>query len=247
MSAEMTLEQASKRLKELSVTAYCTAKRTLGNQLGVIADAIDAHLAKAGETIHVNATDSDDSILYVYPPGRVKAGDKLYAAPPSAEPAQTVEAVDALQLCITELLHDGVPTDPVHPRRVALNAAEAALAHPRPTGEVVALLAEAKSKLARAVGTAEAGPSKLWKYDVNSAAWDIKRAIDALSAPTGEQAGEVDKQVQPKLIGWRMADYTAETSDPDKAKNWSANVPVLPIFEGDPNTKLTAAPAPVKE
>lgn len=51
-------------------------------------------------------------------------------------------------------------------------------------------------------------------------------------------------EAQPKLIGWRMADYTAETSDPEKAKNWSSNVTVLPIFEGDPNTKLSAAPIP---
>ena len=35
---------------------------------------------------------------------------------------------EALQLCIDAMLHDGVPTDPYHPRRVALNAAEAALA-----------------------------------------------------------------------------------------------------------------------
>jgi hypothetical protein len=47
--------------------------------------------------------------------------------------------------------------------------------------------------------------------------------------------------VQPRLIGWRMADYTAETEDAETARNWSANVPVLPIFEGDPNTKLMAA------
>jgi hypothetical protein len=46
---------------------------------------------------------------------------------------------------------------------------------------------------------------------------------------------------EPKLIGWRMADYTAETADPEQAKNWSANVKVLPIFEGDPNTKLSEA------
>ena len=35
---------------------------------------------------------------------------------------------EALQLCIDAMLHDGVPTDPYHPRRVALTAAEAALA-----------------------------------------------------------------------------------------------------------------------
>ncbi len=46
---------------------------------------------------------------------------------------------------------------------------------------------------------------------------------------------------QKRLIGWRMADYTDETADPALAKNWSTAVDVLPIFEGDVNTKLSAA------
>lgn len=48
---------------------------------------------------------------------------------------------------------------------------------------------------------------------------------------------------QKRLIGWRMADYTDETADPALAKNWANAVDVLPIFEGDVNTKLTAAAA----
>ncbi|VAC52167.1 Uncharacterised protein [Enterobacter hormaechei] len=48
---------------------------------------------------------------------------------------------------------------------------------------------------------------------------------------------------QKRLIGWRMADYTDETADPALAKNWANVVDVLPIFEGDVNTKLTAAAA----
>jgi hypothetical protein len=48
---------------------------------------------------------------------------------------------------------------------------------------------------------------------------------------------------QKRLIGWRMADYTDETSDPALAKNWATAVDVLPIFEGDVNTKLSAAAA----
>ncbi|EKS1202968.1 hypothetical protein QA436_000127 [Escherichia coli] len=48
---------------------------------------------------------------------------------------------------------------------------------------------------------------------------------------------------QKRLIGWRMADYTDETADPALAKNWSTAVDVLPIFEGDVNTKLSAAAA----
>lgn len=43
-----------------------------------------------------------------------------------------------------------------------------------------------------------------------------------------------------RLIGWRAADYTEETSDPEMAKNWAAVVGVLPVFEGDINTRLQA-------
>ena len=46
---------------------------------------------------------------------------------------------------------------------------------------------------------------------------------------------------QKRLIGWRASDYTDETSDPELAKNWAAAIGVLPIFEGDVNTKLSAA------
>lgn len=48
---------------------------------------------------------------------------------------------------------------------------------------------------------------------------------------------------QKRLIGWRMADYTDETADLALAKNWATAVDVLPIFEGDVNTKLSAAAA----
>lgn len=46
---------------------------------------------------------------------------------------------------------------------------------------------------------------------------------------------------QKRLIGWRASDYTDETSDPELAKNWAAAIGALPIFEGDVNTKLSAA------
>lgn len=49
------------------------------------------------------------------------------------------------------------------------------------------------------------------------------------------------KPTQPKLIGWRTADYLYETSDPELAKNWSCNLSVLPIFEGDAITLLKPA------
>lgn len=47
-----------------------------------------------------------------------------------------------------------------------------------------------------------------------------------------------------RLIGWRTENYLHETADPAKAKNWEPNIGVLPIFEGDPNTKLAAPAAP---
>ncbi|MDT7076452.1 hypothetical protein RQL62_17860 [Citrobacter amalonaticus] len=46
---------------------------------------------------------------------------------------------------------------------------------------------------------------------------------------------------QKRIIGWRTADCTDETADPELAKNWAAAIGVLPIFEGDVNTKLSAA------
>ncbi|WP_213947963.1 hypothetical protein [Luteibacter sp. dw_328] len=65
---------------------------------------------------------------------------------------------------------------------------------------------------------------------------DWWKAIDTHLALAGREAA------QPKLIGWRMADYTNETDSIDTARNWSSNVSVLPIFDGDPNTKLVATP-----
>ena len=50
------------------------------------------------------------------------------------------------------------------------------------------------------------------------------------------------EQALKKLIGWRTADYLRETDDPEMAKNWDVHYEILPIFEGDANTKLTAAP-----
>lgn len=50
-----------------------------------------------------------------------------------------------------------------------------------------------------------------------------------------------EQSSQKRLIGWRASDYTDETADPELAKNWDAAIGVLPIFEGDVNTKLGAA------
>ncbi|MEQ9910964.1 hypothetical protein [Pectobacterium polaris] len=52
----------------------------------------------------------------------------------------------------------------------------------------------------------------------------------------------VKQEKRPKLIGWRTTDYTDETTDPAMAKNWAAAVGVIPIFEGDINTKITQKP-----
>ncbi|MCS3423417.1 hypothetical protein M2403_002018 [Rahnella sp. BIGb0603] len=56
-----------------------------------------------------------------------------------------------------------------------------------------------------------------------------------------ESRAAIEQPAQKLLIGWRMADYTEETTDPEKAKNWAMAVGVLPIFEGDVNTSLTTS------
>ena len=53
----------------------------------------------------------------------------------------------------------------------------------------------------------------------------------------------MNDNTQKRLIGWRSVDYTMETDDPAMAKNWAAAVGVLPIFEGDINTRLTPPPS----
>jgi hypothetical protein len=49
------------------------------------------------------------------------------------------------------------------------------------------------------------------------------------------------------LIGWRTADFLNETTDIKSARNWEVHYEVLPIFEGDPNTKLVTTPQPKQE
>ncbi|MBJ9010645.1 ead/Ea22-like family protein [Citrobacter koseri] len=55
-----------------------------------------------------------------------------------------------------------------------------------------------------------------------------------------------EQSSQKRLIGWRASDYTDETADPELAKNWAAAIGVLPIFEGDVNTKLGTAGIGIK-
>lgn len=65
---------------------------------------------------------------------------------------------------------------------------------------------------------------------------EIRTLLNALEQATDKR--NYDITGQKRLIGWRASDYTDETSDPELAKNWAAAIGVLPIFEGDVNTKL---------
>lgn len=73
---------------------------------------------------------------------------------------------------------------------------------------------------------------------------EIRTLLNALEQATDKR--NYDITGQERLIGWRASDYSDETSDPELAKNWAAAIGVLPIFEGDVNTKLTAAGIGVK-
>ena len=68
-----------------------------------------------------------------------------------------------------------------------------------------------------------------------------EKAITAIRARLEQP--EQEPVAKPKLIGWRTADFLNETNDIRSAKNWEVHYEVLPIFEGDPNTKLATPPA----
>ena len=68
---------------------------------------------------------------------------------------------------------------------------------------------------------------------------EIRTLLNALEQATEKRNSDIPGQK--RLIGWRASDYTDETSDPELAKIWAAAIGVLPIFEGDVNTKLSAA------
>ncbi|KLW32592.1 ead/Ea22-like family protein [Enterobacter sp. MGH85] len=70
---------------------------------------------------------------------------------------------------------------------------------------------------------------------------EIRTLLNALGQSSEKRNSDLPDQK--RIIGWRASDYTDETSDPELAKNWAAAIGVLPIFEGDVNTKLTAAAA----
>lgn len=73
---------------------------------------------------------------------------------------------------------------------------------------------------------------------------EIRTLLNAMEQATDKR--NYDITGQKRLIGWRASDYTDETSDPELAKNWAAAIGVLPIFEGDVNTKLSTAGIGVK-
>lgn len=70
---------------------------------------------------------------------------------------------------------------------------------------------------------------------------EIRTLLNALVQSSENRNSDLPEQK--RIIGWRASDYTDETSDPELAKNWAAAIGVLPIFEGDVNTKLSAAAA----
>lgn len=70
---------------------------------------------------------------------------------------------------------------------------------------------------------------------------EIRTLLNALEQASEKSRSDIHEQK--RLIGWRASDYTDETSDPELAKNWAAAIGVLPIFEGDVNTKLSTAAA----
>ena len=66
--------------------------------------------------------------------------------------------------------------------------------------------------------------------------------IDAaiLADRTAGRSDHAQGQRKPRLLGWRTSDYHMETDEKAKADNWDQHHELLPIFEGDPYTKLEA-------
>ena len=92
-----------------------------------------------------------------------------------------------------------------------------------PTRDVLALLDELEAK----------------DSSISTQQHEIRTLLNALEQATEKRNS--DNPGQKRLIVWRASDYPDETSDPELAKNWAAAIGVLPIFEGDVNTKLSAA------
>lgn len=95
---------------------------------------------------------------------------------------------EALQACVDAMLHDGVPTDPEHPKQVALNAAEAALDAQAESGA-------AELPKIHGVSRVLDNPCALLLLLKREPSDDNLREIhDRLAAPSREQVGETEKR-----------------------------------------------------
>ncbi|WP_192941420.1 MULTISPECIES: hypothetical protein [Yersinia] len=74
---------------------------------------------------------------------------------------------------------------------------------------------------------------------INQLAHALIESNAELAAMKETKPNENAEPKQKKLIGWRMEDFTHETTDIEVARNWAPNVGVLPIFEGDINTSIS--------
>lgn len=157
---------------------------------------------------------------------------------------------EALQLCIDAMLHDGVPTDPYHPRRVALAAAENALAS-RPDAQADERGAFEAWWLSDVPEEHRAFAKKLldsYSTDYTSAAgvadaWAAWRAARA-AAPQAEAAQGVPSA---KLIGlWDYGKPGCVRYEPDFPRG---DIPEgAPVYVGAvPSPDLEQAASPSRE
>ncbi|RRN30985.1 ead/Ea22-like family protein [Escherichia coli] len=130
------------------------------------------------------------------------------------------EAVGYLPICRIEGAHPESGFDEDFQMEQQANAEFIAAANP---ATVLALLDELEAK----------------DSSISTQQHEIRTLLNALEQATEKRNSDIPGQK--RLIGWRASDYTDETSDPELAKNWAAAIGVLPIFEGDVNTKLSAA------
>ncbi|HHL2712316.1 TPA: hypothetical protein ACQ39K_003916 [Yersinia enterocolitica] len=78
-----------------------------------------------------------------------------------------------------------------------------------------------------------------WQSYARDLATELISMREQLAEIQGSKLTEAHEPQQKKLIGWRMEDYTHETNSIELARNWAPNVGVLPIFEGDINTRIS--------
>lgn len=78
-----------------------------------------------------------------------------------------------------------------------------------------------------------------WQSYARDLATELISMREQLAEIQGSKLTEAHEPQQKKLIGWRMEDYTHETNSIELARNWAPNIGVLPIFEGDINTRIS--------